>query len=89
MLTLSFPRHFYQQQETYLNIHGDHDLLQACKDCYASLYTDRAIVYRNEKGFEHTEVALSIGIQQMVQSDRGSSGVTFTIDTETGKWYVE
>lgn len=68
-----------------MNIRGDHDLLRACSDCYASLFTDRAIIYRNEKGFKHTEVALSIGIQQMVRSDRGSSGVIFTIDTETGK----
>lgn len=75
---------FAGQQETYLNIRGDHGLLQACKHCFASLFTDRAIVYRNEKGFEHTDVALSIGIQQMVRSDRGSSGVMFTIDTETG-----
>jgi pyruvate,water dikinase len=67
-----------------LNIRGDHDLLQACSDCYASLFTDRAIVYRKEKGFKYNEVALSIGIQQMVRSDRGSSGVIFTIDTETG-----
>ena len=75
---------FAGQQETYLNIRGDHDLLRACKYCFASLFTDRAIAYRNEKGFEHTDVALSIGIQQMVRSDRGSSGVMFTIDTETG-----
>lgn len=73
-----------QQQETYLNIRGDHDLLRACSNCYASLFTDRAIIYRNEKGFAHGDVALSIGIQQMVRSDRGSSGVIFTIDTETG-----
>lgn len=75
---------FAGQQETYLNIHGDHDLLEACKDCYASLFTDRAIIYRSHKGFDHNEVALSIGIQQMVRSDRGSSGVIFTVDTETG-----
>ena len=67
-----------------MNIRGDHDLLIACRDCYASLFTDRAISYRNEKGFEHTDVALSIGIQQMARSDRGSSGVMFTIDTDTG-----
>lgn len=67
-----------------MNIRGDHELLQACRDCYASLFTDRAITYRNEKGFDHCDVALSIGIQQMARSDRGSSGVMFTIDTETG-----
>lgn len=67
-----------------MNIRGDKQLIQACKDCYASLFTDRAITYRTHHGFDHTEVALSIGIQQMVRSDRGSSGVMFTIDTETG-----
>jgi pyruvate,water dikinase len=59
-------------------------LIQACKDCFASLFTDRAITYRTHHGFEHTDVALSIGIQKMVRSDRGSAGVMFTIDTETG-----
>ena len=67
-----------------MNIRGDKQLIQACKDCYASLFTDRAITYRTHHGFDHTEVALSIGIQQMVRSDRGSSGVMFTPDTETG-----
>lgn len=75
---------FAGQQETYLNVRGDHDLLKACKDCYASLFTDRAITYRSHQGFNHMDVALSIGIQQMVRSDRGSAGVAFTIDTETG-----
>ena len=75
---------FAGQQETYLNIRGEKQLIQACRDCYASLFTDRAIVYRGSHGFDHTTVALSIGIQQMVRSDKGSSGVMFTIDTETG-----
>lgn len=75
---------FAGQQETYLNIRGEVQLIQACKDCYASLFTDRAITYRKHHGFEDTQVALSIGIQQMVRSDRGSAGVMFTCDTETG-----
>jgi len=75
---------FAGQQETFLNVRGDTQLLQACKDCYASLFTDRVIIYRTHHGFDHNEVALSIGIQQMVRSDRGSAGVMFTIDTETG-----
>jgi len=75
---------FAGQQETFLNVRGEKDLLQSCRDCYASLFTDRAIVYRKHHGFSHSDVALSIGIQQMVRSDRGSAGVLFTIDTETG-----
>jgi pyruvate,water dikinase len=75
---------FAGQQETYLNIRGEHELLKACQNCFASLFTDRAITYRTAQGFEHNNVALSIGIQQMARSDRGSSGVMFTIDTETG-----
>ncbi len=75
---------FAGQQETYLNIVGEKGLMIACKKCFASLFTDRAIVYRNEKGFAHDQVALSIGVQKMVRSDLGSSGVMFTIDTETG-----
>ncbi|MDD5701841.1 MAG: phosphoenolpyruvate synthase [Dehalococcoidales bacterium] len=75
---------FAGQQESFLNITGEGELLEACRKCYASLFTDRAIAYRQEKGFKHMEVALSIGIQKMVRSDLAGSGVMFTIDTETG-----
>jgi len=75
---------FAGQQETYLNIRGEEDLLQATKKCIASLFTDRAIAYREEMGFDHLKIALSVGIQKMVRSDIGSSGVMFTLDTETG-----
>ncbi len=75
---------FAGQQETYLNIVGEHALLDACRNCFASLFTNRAIVYREEKGFDHFKVALSIGVQKMVRSDLASSGVMFTLDTETG-----
>ncbi len=75
---------FAGQQETYLNVQGNYALLDACKRCFASLFKDRAISYRVDKGFDHSKVALSIGIQRMVRSDLGTSGVIFTIDTETG-----
>ncbi|MCJ8499028.1 phosphoenolpyruvate synthase [Desulfatitalea alkaliphila] len=75
---------FAGQQETFLNVSGSHELLEACKKCYASLFTDRAISYREEKGFDHMKVALSVGVQKMVRSDRAGSGVMFSIDTETG-----
>lgn len=75
---------FAGQQESYLNIRGHSSLLQACKLCLASLFTNRAIVYRHEKGFDHFKVALSIGVQKMVRSDKAGSGVIFTIDTESG-----
>jgi pyruvate,water dikinase len=75
---------FAGQQETFLNITGEEELLEACQKCYASLFTDRAISYREEQGFEHTQVALSVGVQKMVRADKGGSGVIFTIDTETG-----
>ena len=75
---------FAGQQETYLNIRGEAALLDACRRCYASLFTDRAISYRQAKGFDHMKVALSVGVQRMVRSDLGSSGVMFSIDTETG-----
>jgi pyruvate, water dikinase len=75
---------FAGQQETYLNIRGEKALLAACKRCVASLFTDRAISYRIAKGFDHMKVALSVGVQQMVRSDVGGSGVMFSIDTETG-----
>jgi len=75
---------FAGQQETYLNIRGQHALLEACRRCYASLFTDRAISYRRAKGFDDLKVALSIGVQRMVRSDLGGAGVMFSIDTETG-----
>jgi pyruvate,water dikinase len=75
---------FAGQQETFLNIRGETALLDACRRCYASLFTDRAISYRTTKGFDHMKVALSVGVQRMVRSDTGSAGVMFSIDTETG-----
>ncbi|SHG88833.1 phosphoenolpyruvate synthase [Marivita hallyeonensis] len=75
---------FAGQQETYLNVVGEDDLLTACRKCFASLFTDRAITYRKVKGFDHMDVALSVGVQQMVRSDIGGSGVMFSIDTESG-----
>ncbi|MEK6869362.1 MAG: PEP/pyruvate-binding domain-containing protein, partial [Nanoarchaeota archaeon] len=75
---------FAGQQESYLNIKGKKDLLEACKKCFASLFTNRAISYREDKGFSHFKIYLSIGIQKMVRSDLASSGVMFSIDTETG-----
>lgn len=75
---------FAGQQETYLNIVGIDNLLDATKRCFASLYNDRAIAYRVHHGFEHHEVALSAGIQRMVRSDKGVAGVMFTLDTESG-----
>ena len=75
---------FAGQQETYLNIVGIKDLLEAVKKCIASLFTDRAISYRQDRGFAHTAVALSVGVQKMVRSDKSTSGVAFSIDTETG-----
>ena len=75
---------FAGQQETFLNIRGEGALLDACRRCYASLFTDRAISYRHAKGFDHRQVALSVGVQRMVRSDTGGAGVMFSIDTETG-----
>jgi pyruvate, water dikinase len=75
---------FAGQQETYLNVQGHQALLETCKRCFASLFTDRAISYRVNKDFDHLQIALSIGVQQMVRSDLASAGVLFTIDTETG-----
>jgi pyruvate,water dikinase len=75
---------FAGQQETYLNIRGTTNLLATCKQVFASLFTDRAISYRVDQGFTHMNVALSIGVQKMVRSDRASSGVMFSIDTESG-----
>ena len=75
---------FAGQQETFLNVVGEDELLEACRRCYASLFTDRAITYRELKGFDHLAVALSVGVQEMVRADLGCSGVMFSIDTESG-----
>ncbi len=75
---------FAGQQETYLNVQGHQLLLDACRRCFASLFTDRAISYRADMGFDYRKIGLSIGIQRMVRSDLASSGVMFSIDTETG-----
>ncbi len=75
---------FAGQQETYLNVRGERELLEACKKCMASLFTDRAISYREAHGFDHMQVALSVGVQKMVRSDLAGAGVMFTLDTETG-----
>jgi len=75
---------FAGQQDTYLNISGLNAYIDACKHCFASLFTDRAIHYRMDQGFDHFEVALSVGVQLMVRADLASSGVMFTIDTESG-----
>jgi pyruvate,water dikinase len=75
---------FAGQQESFLNISGQQALLNACRRCYASLFTDRAIVYRENMGFGHMDVALSVGVQLMVRADKAGAGVMFSIDTETG-----
>lgn len=75
---------FAGQQETFLNVRGEDRLIDACHRCFASLWTDRAISYRAARGFDHFEVALSIGVQPMVRSDLACSGVMFTLDTESG-----
>ncbi|HOA83244.1 MAG TPA: phosphoenolpyruvate synthase [Thermodesulfovibrio thiophilus] len=75
---------FAGQQETYLNIQGAQNVIQAVKKCFASLFTDRAISYRIDKGFNHFSVYLSAAVQKMIRSDKASAGVIFTIDTETG-----
>ena len=75
---------FAGQQESFLNIEGIDELLIACKKCYASLFTDRAIKYRFDNGFEHMKVALSIGVQKMVRADLACAGVVFTLEPETG-----
>jgi pyruvate,water dikinase len=75
---------FAGQQESYLNISGEDALLDACRRCYASLFTDRAMSYRQAKKFDHLSIALSIGVQRMVRSDASGSGVMFSIDTESG-----
>jgi pyruvate,water dikinase len=75
---------FAGQQETFLNIRGEEALLDACRRCYASLFTDGAIAYREDQGFDQLEVALSVGVQTMVRADTGCSGVMFSLDTDTG-----
>ncbi|HEX6367489.1 MAG TPA: phosphoenolpyruvate synthase [Longimicrobium sp.] len=75
---------FAGQQETFLNVRGEAALLDAVRRCFASLFTDRAIVYRAERGYRHQDVALSVGVQKMVRSDLGSAGVMFSLDTESG-----
>jgi pyruvate, water dikinase len=75
---------FAGQLETFLNVRGARQLLDAVKRCFASLFTDRAIVYRENHGFDHMKIALSVGVQRMVRSDCAGSGVMFSIDTETG-----
>ncbi|HHH35432.1 MAG TPA: phosphoenolpyruvate synthase [Gammaproteobacteria bacterium] len=75
---------FAGQQETYLNVRGGEALLDACRRCFASLFTDRAIHYRIDQGFDHFKVALSIGVMKMVRSDLAASGVMFSLDTESG-----
>jgi len=75
---------FAGQQETFLNVRGETELLYACSHCFASLFTNRAISYRIDHGFEHTDVLISLGIQKMVRSDLASAGVIFTLDTESG-----
>ena len=75
---------FAGQHESFLNVRGQTALIDACRRCLASLFTDRAVQYRINNGFDHFDVALSIGIQKMIRADLGSSGVVFTLDTETG-----
>ncbi|MBD2346463.1 phosphoenolpyruvate synthase [Anabaena subtropica] len=75
---------FAGQQETYLNVHGLQAVLESCHKCFASIFTDRAISYRQIKGFDHLSIALSVGVQKMVRADLATSGVMFSIDTETG-----
>ncbi len=75
---------FAGQHESFLNVRGLDDLFEACRQCFASVFTDRAIVYRNENGFDHLKIGLSVGVMKMVRSDQASSGVVFTLDTESG-----
>ena len=75
---------FAGQHESFLNVRGVEALFEACRRCFASVFTDRAIVYRNDNGFDHLKIGLSVGVMKMVRSDRAASGVIFTLDTETG-----
>ena len=79
---------FAGQQESYLNIQGTEALINSCRLCFASLFTDRAIAYREQQGVDSQGIALSVGVQQMVRSDNACAGVMFTIDTETGFPYA-
>lgn len=75
---------FAGQHDSFINVQGEEALFEACRKCFASLFTDRAIVYRNQNGFDHMKVALSVAVMKMVRSDRAASGVIFTLDTESG-----
>lgn len=75
---------FAGQHESFLNVRGAQEVFEACRRCFASVFTDRAIVYRNDNGFDHLKVGLSVGVMKMVRSDRAASGVVFTLDTESG-----
>ena len=75
---------FAGQHESFLNVSGPEDLFDACRRCFASVFTDRAIVYRNDNGFDHLKIGLSVGVMKMARSDLASSGVIFTLDTESG-----
>jgi pyruvate,water dikinase len=75
---------FAGQHESYINIRGEEDVFEACRRCFASIFTDRAIIYRLDNGFDHFKVALSVGVMKMVRSDGAASGVMFTLDTESG-----
>ncbi len=75
---------FAGQHESYLNIRGEAQLFDACRQCFASIFTDRAIIYRLDNGFEHSKIGLSVGVMKMVRSDEAASGVIFTLDTESG-----
>jgi pyruvate,water dikinase len=75
---------FAGQHESFLNVRGAQDVFEACRRCFASVFTDRAIVYRNDNGFDHLKIGLSVGVMKMVRSDRAASGVVFTLDTESG-----
>jgi pyruvate,water dikinase len=75
---------FAGQHESFVNVRGVEDVIEACRQCFASVFTDRAIVYRDANGFDHLKIGLSVGVMKMVRSDLASSGVIFTLDTETG-----
>ena len=75
---------FAGQHDSFLNVHGEDEVVEACRRCFASIFTDRAIVYRIDNGFDHFKVALSVGVMKMVRSDLAASGVIFTLDTESG-----
>lgn len=75
---------FAGQHDSFLHVRGDEDLIEACRRCFASIFTDRAIVYRTDKGFDHFAVALSVAVMRMIDADQATSGVVFTLDTESG-----